>query len=409
MREKKRRSREPPAAQNLGFGSIGADFEAVFGNTISGMVVNERTALEMVPVMAAARIISDTIASLPLHVYERADDGGKRRAYNHPLYTLLHDSPNPDMTSFEFRRAMMGNVLVYGNAYAEIIRNGLMEVVQINPLNSSPEHMKKDRRNGEIVYIYTDDLGRERTPYRRHEILHIHDFGLDGLLGMSRVSMAKNAIGLALAAQQHGADYLKNGAAPGGAILSPGLIANQREFQRKWDEKYKGPGKRGKIAFLEEGLKYQQIGSNPDQAQLTETREFQIQEIARIFNVPPHMIGDLKRATFSNIEHQAIEFAKHSISPWLTNWEQAALLSLFPASDRRRYFVEFNMDGLLRGDYESRMKGHAIALGNAILSVNEVRSVENRNPIGPSGDIHIVNGNVCKLEDAGAAYKKGGA
>jgi len=411
MREKKRRSREPPAAQNSWDASrIASDFEMVFGSTASGSVVNERTALEMAPVMACVRLLSETIAALPRHVYVRGEGGSKQQAHTHPLYPLLHDAPNPEMTSYEFFRSAMANILLYGNFYAEIVRNGLMEVMQLVPLNSSSEHMKKKRSAGEIVYIYTDDDGVERPPYNRRDILHLRDFGMDGLLGISRVAMAKDVIGLALAAQRHGADFYANGAAPGGAILFDGTMTNQEDFQKKWDKKFKGRGNRGKLAILENGMKYQQIGSDPDKAQLIETRKFQIAEISRIFNVPLHMMGDLEKSSFSNIEQQSLEFCKYTITPWLVMFEQGMNLALLSSDERKTHFVKFNMEGLLRGDYESRMRGYAIALGRGIYSVNEVRGLEDKNPIpaGEGGDLHTVNGNVCKLGEAGAAYQKRG-
>ena len=410
MSRKERRSREPPSVQNIGTGSFASDFEMVFGSTQAGIVVNERTALQMAPVLACVRLISETIAALPLHVYERSADGGKTQAVEHPLFSLLHNSPNPEMTAFEFFRCAIGNTLMYGNFYAEIVRNGLMEIVELVPLNSSPSRMRKARKDGNVVYYYKPDNSGEEKPYSRRDILHIRDFGLDGLLGISRVAMAKNAIGLALAAQQHGADFFANGAAPGGALLFDGVITNQDEFQREWDKKFKGPGKRNKLAFLEKGVKYQQIGANPEDAQLLQMRKYQLAEISRIFNVPLHMIGDLEKSSFSNIEQQALEFAKYTITPWLVNLEQLMDLDLFSKEERKKCFTKFNMDALLRGDFESRMKGYAIALGYGIDSVNEVRLLEDKNPISAQdgGDLHLANGNVVPLKDAGAAYKRAG-
>lgn len=386
----------------------------LFGGTTSGKAVNERTAMQTTAVYACVRILAEAIAGLPLHVYRYREDGGKEKDISHPLYYLLHDEPNPEMTSFVFRETLMSHLLLWGNAYAQIIRDGSGRVLAIYPL--LPNKMEVSRAaNGELIYAYRRDSAESRLNpdagcvyLHDYEVLHIPGLGFDGLVGYSPISMAKNSIGMAIACEEYGASFFANGANPGGVLEHPGVLKDPKKVRDSWNEVYRGSSNAHKVAVLEVGMKYQQIGIPPEQAQFLETRKFQINEIARIFRVPPSMIGDLERATFSNAEQLSLDFVKYTLNPWIVRIEQAIHKALLLPSEKKRYFVKLNLDGVLRGDYASRMNGYAVGIQNGFLSPNDVRLLENMNPI-ENGDIYAMNGNMLRLEDVGAfAKEKGG-
>lgn len=388
----------------------GSRFGFFFGGSTSGKAVNERTAMQMTAVYACVRVLSEAVAGLPLHVYRYREDGSKEKALKHPLYRLLHDEPNPEMSSFNFRETLMGHLLLYGNAYAQIIRNGRGEVVGLYPL--MPAKMTVDRDSGgNLYYLYSrgsDDApeaGENGQVYLPpDQVLHIPGLGYDGIVGYSPIAMAKNAVGLGIATEEYGAKFFANDASPSGILEHPGVLKNPDKVRESWNKLFRGSVNSHQIAVLEEGLKYQPIGISPDQAQFLETRKFQLNEIARIFRVPPHMVGDLEKSSFSNIEQQSLEFVKYTLEPWLMRWEQAVGRRLFTESEKESYFIRFNVEGLLRGDYESRMNGYAVARQNGWMSANDIRELENldRIPAELGGDLYLVNGAMTKLADAGA-------
>lgn len=388
----------------------GSRFGFFFGGSISGKAVNERTAMQMTAVYACVRVLSEAVAGLPLHVYRYREDGSKEKALKHPLYRLLHDEPNPEMSSFNFRETLMGHLLLYGNAYAQIIRNGRGEVVGLYPL--MPAKMTVDRDSGgNLYYLYSrgsDDApeaGENGQVYLPpDQVLHIPGLGYDGIVGYSPIAMAKNAVGLGIATEEYGAKFFANDASPSGILEHPGVLKNPDKVRESWNKLFRGSVNSHQIAVLEEGLKYQPIGISPDQAQFLETRKFQLNEIARIFRVPPHMVGDLEKSSFSNIEQQSLEFVKYTLEPWLMRWEQAMGRRLFTEGEKESYFIRFNVEGLLRGDYESRMNGYAVARQNGWMSANDIRELENldRIPAELGGDLYLVNGAMTKLADAGA-------
>ena len=394
--------------------TAGSAYSFFLGGTASGKYVTERSAMQMTAVYCCVRILSEAVASLPLQFYRYTDDGGKEKAVDHPLYFLLHDEPNPEMTSFIFRETLMTHLLLWGNAYSQIIRNGKGEVVALYPL--MPDRMKVDRdEHGRLYYEYTvydsDDVdGRKGTNkvgrtvrLQPHDVLHIPGLGFDGLVGYSPIAMAKNAIGLAIATEEYGSKFFANGAAPSGVLEHPGTIKDPSKVRESWQATFGGSGNANKIAVLEEGMKYTPISISPEQAQFLETRKFQIDEIARIFRVPPHMIGDLEKSSFNNIEQQSLEFVKYTLDPWVSRWEQAMVRALLTPDEKKKYFFKFNVDGLLRGDYQSRMNGYATARQNGWMSANDIRELENldRIPAEQGGDLYLINGNMTKLEDAG--------
>ncbi|HOT60626.1 MAG TPA: phage portal protein, partial [Spirochaetales bacterium] len=384
---------------------VGGGWNFLFGGTTSGKAVNERTAMQTSAVYACVRILAESVAGLPLHVYERTANGSKSTKPSHPLYRLLHDEPNREMTSFVFRETLMSHLLLWGNAYAQIIRDGRGFPIALYPL--LPDRMAVDRNeSGELVYTYQSDKGQVKL--RRENILHIPGLGFDGLIGYSPIAMAKNAVGLALATEDYGATFFANGANPGGVLEHPGVIKPEQadRLRESWQSQFGGANAH-KVAVLEEGLKFHQMSIPPEQAQFLETRKFQINEIARIFRVPPHMVGDLEKSSFSNIEQQSLEFVKYTLDPWVVRWEQSLQQALILPSEKATIFIKFNLDGLLRGDYQSRMQGYSTGIQNGFMSVNDVRSLEDMNLLTAEegGDLHFVNGNMVKLADVGAAYK----
>ncbi|HHD5194095.1 TPA: phage portal protein [Streptococcus pyogenes] len=390
----------------------GSDFSYLFGRTTSGKNVNEMTALQTTAVYACVRILAEAIASLPIHVYKHTDEG-KEQDVNHQLYYLLHDEPNPDMTSFVFRETLMSHLLIWGNAYAQIIRDGRGQVLALYPLLPDRVSVKRDDK-GELYYVY--QRSEEDNPnfkdkgniiLKKSEVLHVPGLGFDGLIGYSPIAMAKNAVGMTLATEEYGASFFANGANPGGVLEHPGILKDPSKVRESWNQVYQGTNNSHKVAVLEEGMSYKTIGIPPNEAQFLETRKFQINEIARLYRIPPHMVGDLEKSSFSNIEQQSLEFVKYTLDPWVVRFEQAFQKALLLPDEKKTYFIKFNVDGLLRGDYQSRMNGYAIGRQNGWLSTNDIRRLEDMNPLSKEegGDLYLVNGNMTKLEDAGGFIK----
>ncbi len=386
----------------------GSNYTYLFGPTTSGKIVNEFTAMQTTAVYSCVRILAEAVASLPLHVY-RYKENGKERVYNHNLYHILHNEPNTEMSSFVFRETLMSHLLIWGNAYAQIIRDGAGRVVALYPLLPNKMAVSRDK-NGEIYYIYTttSDENPNFKDYgsvvlRKQDVLHIPGLGFDGLVGYSPIAMAKNAVGMTIATEEYGASFFANGANPGGVLEHPGVLKDPKKVRDSWNEVYRGTANAHKIAVLEEGMKYQQIGIPPEEAQFLETRKFQINEIARLYRIPPHMVGDLEKSSFSNIEQQSLEFVKYTLDPWVIRWEQAMQRSLLLPKEKQEFFIRLNVDGLLRGDYQSRMNGYSVARQNGWLSSNDIREMEDMNPIPDEegGNLYLINGNMTKLKDAG--------
>lgn len=379
-----------------------------FGRSTSGKAVNERTAMQTTAVYSCVRILSEALASLPLHVY-RYTDAGKEQVFDHPLDYLLNDEPNPEMTSFVFRETLMGHLLVFGNAYAQIIRDGNGKVLSLYPL--LPDKMEADRdERGQLYYIYNRNSDENpnfanhgRIYLHQQDVLHIPGLGFDGLVGYSPIAMAKNAVGMTLACEEYGASFFENGATPGGVLEHPGVLKDPAKVRESWHSVYGGSKNAGRVAVLEEGLKYQQIGIPPEEAQFLETRKFQINEIARLYRIPPHMVGDLDKSSFSNIEQQSLEFVKYTLDPWVIRWEQSLQKALFLPQEKKDYFIRLNVDGLLRGSYKERMDGYSVGIQNGFYSVNDVRRLENMDliPDELGGNRHLCNGNMIDLAHAG--------
>ena len=370
-----------------------------FGMSGSGKSVSPSSAIQVSAVYACVRVIAETIASLPFHVYEATDEGS-RKAMEHPLYHLIHDEPNLEMTSFIWRETMLTHLLLYGNSYCQIIRTGRSQIDSLYPL--LPDHMEVDRDSkGNLTYTYTTSDGKT-VVIKPQDILHIPGLGFDGIIGYSPIALEKNAIGLGIASEEYGSKFFSNGARPSGILTHPNTVKNPKAVRESWNSAYGGSSNSNRVAILEEGMTFTPLSIPNNEAQFLETRKFQVDEICRIFRVPPHLVGNLEHATFSNIEHQSIDFAVHTIRPWLVRIEQSMNRALFTDQEKGRFYVQFNIDGLMRGDYKSRMEGYAIARQNGWMSANDIRALENQNPIPKEegGDAYLVNGNMIPITTA---------
>lgn len=384
-----------------------------FGQSASGANVNEQTAMSMTAVYACVRVLAESIASLPLHVYQRGENGNRVKAEDHPLFFLLHDEPNPEMSSFTFRETLMTHLLLYGNAYAQILRNGRGEIVGLYPLLPNRMRVERDEA-GRLFYRYSrydqepPSMEGSTVILAPEDVLHIPGMSFDGLVGLSPIAACRNAVGAGLSADEYSSRFYANGAAPSGVLEHPGVIKDPERLRESWSAAYGGSRNSGKVAILEEGLKFTPISISPQDSQLLETRKFSVEEICRIFRVPPHLVQDLERATFNNIEQMSLDFVMYSLNPWVCRWEKSMTRSLLNDKEKRELEIRFNLDGLLRGSYESRMRGYSIGINNGMMSVNDCRRLENLNliPADQGGDIHMVQGAMMPLSMVGAAYVK---
>ncbi len=365
--------------------SYGPDHDFWYGSvyggaTLSGAPVNPETAYNVSVVYACVKILSETLASVPCFVYRRLENGGKERATDHPLYPLLHDRPNGLHSSFDFMQYMESGVALRGNSYAYIQQDSFGKIMGLLPL-------PVDRVTTEVLsagrlrYRYRDLSGEEKV-FLQEEILHDRGLSRDGYVGLSVLTIAREAIGLALAAQGYGASFFKNDATPGGVLIHPSKLTQESydRLKQSWKAAHGGFGKARQIGVLEEGLKYEPLSATNEDAQWIETRGFEGKDICRFFRVPPHKAGILDDATFSNIEHQAIEFLTDTMLPQAVRFEKRARISLLPSEDDRDYFIEFNLDALLRGDFKTRAEGYSSAISAGWMNRNEVRVKENLNP-----------------------------
>jgi len=365
----------------------------------SGVRVSEETSMRLTAVFACVRVLAWTMASLPLPVYRRLEPRGKERAHGHPLYAMLHDRPNPEQTSFTFRSVAMAHLLQWGNAYAEIVFDERTaqpeELWPIPPWKCKPE---RTSRGNKVFVITLPDGSERRVPGER--MLHIMGLATDGKKGLSPIGMAKESIGLGLAAEEFGARFFSQGANVGGVAEHPGSLSDEAfdRLQKSLSEKYEGLGKSHRLMLLEEGMKYQKVGIPPEEAQFIEVRKFQLEEIARLYNVPLHLLQHHEKATSwgSGIEQLNIGFVMHSVRPYLVNWEQEIQRKLF---DGDEYFAEFLIEGLLRGDIKSRYEAYTKGRQWGWLSANDVRELENQNPLpDEQGDIYLVPMNMVPAD-----------
>ncbi len=345
----------------------------------AGVTVTEQTALQLSAVFAAVRILSESIGSLPLKVYQRRSDGGKDLALNHPLTKLFSGIPNDEQTPQELLEFIIASTLLRGTGYSEIERDGVGRVNKLHPLDSSYMDVKRDAA-GRLIYVYNDP--KNPKTYLNNEIWRVPGVGGNGVMGYSTLAYARQTLGTSIATERHAAKTFSNGTRVPAVFEMAGKLEDEAFDRLKGDLKaHAGVDNANTALLLEQGLTYKQVGMSHDDAQFLESRTFQIAEIARWFNVPLHMLSELSRATFSNIEHQGIEFVTYSLRPWCKRIENTIARDLLSSRDRGRIFVEFSMDALLRGDTKSRYEAHASAINNGWKNRNEVRALENMNPV----------------------------
>lgn len=374
---KDRDSAAPTEKRHVG---IGSGFPTILGNS---SVVNSENINGIPAAIACIRVIAETVATLPLHLYKEDSNGNKQHLSNHPVAQVLLRKPNNYMTCVQFIEAMMYQVLVHGNAYAQIRykRNG--KIHDLYPLYPQYMQVTLDEQNEELRYLY-----RGKIALTQKEVLHIRGLSGNGITGISPLEAARNVLELGMNLDEQASAFFKNGAMPGGVLEHPGRLSEDaaRNLRESWTNAYTGSRNAFKTAILEEGISYKPLMFNSRDSQLLESRQFQLTEIARIYRVPPHMIQDLSRATFSNIEAQSIDFVRHTIRPWLVRLESTLNQVFFSASTDT--YVEFKADAILRGDTNTRYSAYSIGLQNGFLSVNEVRRLENLNTLdNDSGDV----------------------
>lgn len=372
----------------------------------SGVAVSANTASKFAPVFACVKVLAESIGQLPLNLFLRTGEGSKEKARKHPLYTILHDAPNEYQTAQEFLEMCIAHICLAGNFYAFVNRSSVsgqvMELLPLQPSAVEPKQME----DYSIVYEITFPNGTKDI-LDSDQVLHIKNLTLDGFTGVSNITHARESIGLGMATEKHGAKMFSNGAKPGGILSTDKVIKKEdRETMREeWNLLHSGSENSHKTAILQGGLTWTQVGLNSDDAQFLETRKFQRSEIAGIFRVPPHMIGDLERATFTNIEHQGLEFVVYSLMPYIRRIEQRVLLQLIKESERVRYYAKFNVNSLLRGDMSSRANFYRTLFELGSMSSNEIRALEDLNP-RDGGDEYYVPLNMIDSEDTGDAEKE---
>lgn len=346
----------------------------------SGIAVNENTAVKLIAVFACVRLLSEGIAMLPLPLYKRMKIG-KEKATSHPLYSILHDISNTEITSFQFRQIMMVNALLMPEAYAEIEYNNAGQVIGLWPIPSNHVSKHRDLTTNKVSYIVTL-AGGSQSELSADQMFVIPGMGFSVDAPFKPVELAREAIGLGLATEKFGATFFGNGTNANGIVEYPGRMSDEayERYKQSFSNAYSGLSKANRLIFLEEGMKFTQLTIPPENAQFLETRKFQVIEIARFFNVPPHMIMDFEGATFSNIEQKSLEYVQYSLMPWLIKWEQAIFKSLLSSNDQKKLYAKFNVDGLLRGDYATRMAGYHNMIQDGVYNADEVREMEDMNP-----------------------------
>jgi HK97 family phage portal protein len=367
-------------------------FKLMTNITNSGEEISERNALEIGAVNTAVRIISESIASLPLHTYKRDSQDNSVKALKHPVYKLLHSKPNKYMSSFIFWDTIIQHAVYWGNGYAQIDWGKDGQVKSLFPLRPDQTQVVVDV-NGKIYY---ETIIRGKT-FRLipEQVLHIKGMGFDGITGYSPIYLHREMLGLAKATEKYGAKFFSNGGVLSGVLETPNVLSDgaSTNLRNSWNSIHSGVDNAHKVAILEEGLTYKTIGLPPEDSQFLETRKFTVSEIARMFRVPPHKLADLERSTNNNIEHQSLEFVTDTLRPWIVRIEQEINMKLFTESEQEIFYVEHNLDGLLRGDIKTRYESYQIARQNGWMSANDIRRKENMNSIDDSegGNAYLVN------------------
>ncbi|MEW5248907.1 phage portal protein [Microbulbifer discodermiae] len=361
----------------------------------AGKAVTPDTAMRVAAVYACVRLLSETTAALPLNLYRRTSGGNREVASDHPLQMLVHNLPNEEMTAIDFRSQLMAALQLRGNGYSEVERDRGGRVRGVWPINPDKVWVGRSERTKRLVFEVHDGDMRTLGPER---VWRIAGLSTNGIVGLSPISQAREGIGLALALEEHGARLFSNGARPGGTLEVEGKLSDEayERLRTSWNNRHQGGANAHRTAILEEGTKWQQIGMSAEDAQFLETRKYQRSEIAAIFGVPPHMIADLEKATFSNIEHQSIQFVVYSLLPWLKRIEQSIFRDLLSPIERQEYYAEHSVEGLLRGDSKARSEFYKNLFNVGALSINDLRRLENMNTI-EGGDEHWLQLNTAPI------------
>ena len=354
--------------------------------TAAGVQVNEDNAMSLSAVWACVRILSESVASLPLSVYTHKK-GAKVKLDDHPVTRLLQKAPNKETTPYAFRETVQAHASTWGNGYAFITRNRMgqpLELMQLLP------HATRALRTKDGSLIYETNIGGVIYRIVAADIVHIAGIGYDGLTGYSPIQKHKQAIGLGLAAETYGAKFFGGDAVVQGVLQLPGKLSDTTSLASSWKDAHGGLGNANNIAVLEQGAEYKKIGIPPNDAQFLETRKFQLTDIARIYRIPPHMIADLERATFSNIESQDIQFVKYSLMSHLIRWEQELTRKLLSENEQKKMYIKFNIDAFLRGDTKARYEAYQIGRNTGFLSINDIRRHEDMNEVAGGDEYQLV-------------------
>jgi HK97 family phage portal protein len=363
----------------------------------AGETVTEQTALTYSAVFNAITLISGTIASLPLHLM-RNDGKNKKYATDQSLYRVMHTQYNPYMTAMAGRECLVSHILGWGNGYAEIVRDVCGDIKELWPI--PPDRVKPKMNAGKLVYVIKLPDGTDIV-LPREKILHVPGLGFDGFTGYSVVAMARKSIGLGMAMETFGARFFGHGTHPGMIVEHPGKLNDPSKLRDALTSIYSGLGQSHRLMLLEEGMKATKIVIDPKDSQFLESRQFQIPEIARWFNLPPHKLKDLTKSSFNNIGAEQISFVTDSILPWLIRFEGNYNIQLLTLrQEKEGFYHKHSVEGLLRGDAESRAAFYQVMLDRGVFSINEVRELEDKNPV-KGGDVHLVPLNMTTLENAG--------
>jgi HK97 family phage portal protein len=379
-------------------------WETVFGSSqvYTGISVTEHSALDYAPVWAGVGTLSRDVAKLPLVLNKNLPNGGTERFKSHPLYRILHDEWNPEMSSYKARETMQALCLLYGNAYAEIVRDGIGRPVGMYPIDPTRVTPLRDEDTGRLAYRVTNGKGRQ-TIVIPANMIHISSLSLDGIIGQSIVAHARESFGLGIAVERFGGTFFGNGATFGGVVEVPGLLteAAKDNVRTAIEAVHAGVERAHKILVLAGGSKFNARGTAPNEAQMVEVRKFQVTEVARWLNMPAHKLGDLENAHFTNIEEQELQYYQGCVSGWLEMWEQELTRKLIAPLEYKQQSIEHVMEGVLRGSSAQRADFYTKLFNIGAININRILQLENMNPIGPAGDVHLVPLNMIPLERYG--------
>lgn len=375
----------------------------------SGVQVSPTTAMYYSPFFSGVNVIASDVGSLPLPLYRRDGNRGKARAEDHPLYPLLHDAPNPYMTAMTFRRTLQSHAILWGCGYAYIVADGAGRIRELWPLHPGriwPEITYQGYGRVQVWWLYSDPGNGIQVKLHPEDVLRVPGMADDGIAGYSIVEVARDSIGLGLATEVYASKFFGNGSHPGGVLQKKeGKLSKDARDRLKsdWENMHRGLDAAQRVAILEEGLEWKSIGIPNKDAEFLETRKLQVTELARWLRLPPHKIGDLERSTFSNIESQQLDYVTSTLMSWLVTWEQSIKQTLLTDAERKAgYFAEHVTAALLRGDTKARYEAHALGRQWGWLSANDVRELENLNPV-PDGDLYLTPLNMIPAAQAGGA------